>query len=101
MMAIRRGRYVRQDSHLWRALHAGVLTSSTLNGALGIYEPAAVTRLGLPRHFASHGPLLAAYANLQAGPFVPPPPSPPVSLADARLRNECVFPSGDANPLKR
>ncbi|CAL5218524.1 g212 [Coccomyxa viridis] len=65
-------RYVRQESPLWSALHNGVLTSSTLNGALGFYEPGAVQRLGLPKHFVRHGALLAAYSNLLQPEYVPP-----------------------------
>ncbi len=65
-------RYVRQESPLWSALHNGVLTSSTLNGALGFYEPGAVHRLGLPKHFVRHGALLAAYSNLLQPEYVPP-----------------------------
>ncbi len=83
-----RRRYVRQDSPLWRALHAGVLTSSTLSGALGFYEPAGIARLGLPRHFVSHGPLLAAWRNLRVPQFVPPQPSLAVSLSEAVRLNE-------------
>lgn len=85
-LLMHRRRYVRQDSPLWRALHAGVLTSSTLSGALGFYEPAGVAQLGLPRHMQSRGPLLAAYQNLRAPPHAPP--APPVSLAEAFRRNE-------------
>lgn len=65
-------RYVRQESPLWSALHNGVLTSSTLNGALGFYEPGAAQRLGLPIHFIRHGAVLAAYSNLMLPEFVPP-----------------------------
>ena len=57
-------RYVRQDSPLWRALHAGILTSGTLNGALGFHEPTAIARLGLPKHFGTHGPLPAKHLYL-------------------------------------
>lgn len=65
-------RFVRQESPLWAALHNGVLTSGTLNGALGFYEPGAVQRLGLPKHFARHGALQAAYSNLLQPEYVPP-----------------------------
>ena len=65
-------RYVRQESPLWGALHNGVLTSSTLNGALGLYEPGAVQRLGLPKHYARHGALMAAYSNLLEPEYSPP-----------------------------
>ena len=75
---------------MWRALHAGVLTSSTLNGALGVHEPSAVAQLGLPKHFVSHGKLLAAAANLCQPQHVPPPPVPLPSLADAHQLNRCA-----------
>ena len=65
-------RYVRQESPLWSALHNGVLTSSTLNGALGFYEPGAVQQLGLPKHYARHGALMAAYSNLLEPEFTLP-----------------------------
>ena len=65
-------RYVRQESPLWSALHNGVLTSSTLNGALGFYEPGAVQRLGLPKHFVRHSALLAAYSNLLQPEYIFP-----------------------------
>lgn len=84
-------RYVRQDSPLWRALHAGVLTSSTLNGALGLYEPAAVARLGLPKHFVSHRSLAAAVANLQQPQHEPPPPAHHHSPAEADRLNRCAL----------
>jgi hypothetical protein len=80
-------RYVRQDSPLWRALHAGVLTSSTLNGALGVHEPSAIAQLGLPKHFASHHSLLAAAANLRQPQHTPPAPAQLLSLADANRSN--------------
>ena len=83
-------RYVRQDSPVWRALHAGVLTSSTLNGALGVHEPSAVAQLGLPKHFVSHGKLLAAAANLCQPQHVPPPPAPLPSLTEAHKLNRCA-----------
>lgn len=76
---------------MWRALHAGVLTSSTLNGALGVHEPSAVAQLGLPKHFVSHGKLLAAAANLCQPQHVPPPPVPLPSLAEAHQLNRCAF----------
>jgi hypothetical protein len=75
---------------MWRALHAGVLTSSTLNGALGVHEPSAVAQLGLPKHFVSHGKLLAAAANLCHPQHVPPPPAPLPSLAEAHQLNRCA-----------
>jgi hypothetical protein len=84
-------RYVRQDSSMWRALHAGVLTSSTLNGALGVHELSAVAQLGLPKHFVSHGKLLAAAANLCQPQHVPPPPVPLPNLAAAHQLNKCAF----------
>ena len=65
-------RYVRQESPLWSALHSGVITSSTLNGALGFYEPGAAQKLGLPKHFVRHGALLAAYDNLLQPEYIPP-----------------------------
>jgi hypothetical protein len=43
-------RYVRQEDPLWGRLHAGTLTTGHLAAALGLYEPAAVKRLGLPSY---------------------------------------------------
>lgn len=52
-------RHVRQESALWDALHAGVLTTSCLNGALGFHEPQAakarVRTLSLPPHSLTLG----------------------------------------------
>lgn len=64
-----------------------MLTSSTLNGALGVHEPTAVAQLGLPKHFVSHGSLLAAVANLRQQQHAPPTPAPLPSLAEAHRLN--------------
>ncbi len=66
-------RHVRQDSGLWSALHQGVLTTGTLNAALGLYEPFAAQVLGIPKGFVGHGRLLAAYQNLLLAEYVPAP----------------------------
>lgn len=69
-----------------------MLTSSTLNGALGVHEPAAVAQLGLPKHFVSHGSLLAAAANLRQQQHVHVAPALLPSLAEShRLnRSACI-----------
>ena len=64
-------RLVRQDSPLWDALHRGVLTSGSLNAALGFYEPYAAKQLGIPKSFRGHGHLLAAYQNLLLPEYAP------------------------------
>ena len=55
---------VRQDTALWRMLHQGCLTGGLINAALGLYEPAAARKLGMPSSFVGHQRLLAAYSNL-------------------------------------
>ncbi|KAK9797824.1 hypothetical protein WJX73_003099 [Symbiochloris irregularis] len=65
-------RYVRQDSDLWDALHAGVCTTSCLNGALGFFEPQAAKVLHLPRGYASHSPAMSAYHRLRLPVYTPP-----------------------------
>ena len=65
-------RHVRQDSDLWDDLHAGVCTTGILNAALGVYEPSACRRLGMPASYASHSKLLGAYERLQQRIYVPP-----------------------------
>ena len=65
-------RNVRQESDLWDDLHAGVLTTSCLNGALGFYEPAAARQLHLPRGYASHNAAMSAYHRLRLPIYTPP-----------------------------
>ena len=46
---------MRQDDELWDQLHAGVLTSSTLVGAMALCERAAAKLIpGWPRYLLSH-----------------------------------------------
>ncbi len=63
---------MRQDSALWDDLHRGVLTSGSLNAALGLYEPWAAKQLGIPKSWTGHGRLLAAYQNLLLPEYTPP-----------------------------
>lgn len=56
--------YVRQDDPLWSELHAGVITSRHLLGALGLCEPRAAAELGLSPAMAGHGQALGAWASL-------------------------------------
>jgi hypothetical protein len=72
-------RFVRQSSPLWRAHHAGVLTTGVLSGALGFYEEAAAKQLGLPHGRASHQRLLDAWARLCEAPCAPAVGSTPAS----------------------
>lgn len=92
-------RFVRQDSALWRALHAGVLTSGTLNGALGFNEPTGVARLGLPRNFISHRPLLCAYENLRLPQHRPLRAALPIE--EAAEFNEAAMAAYNSRSLQR
>jgi len=58
-------RWVRQDDPLWDALHAGVLTSRSLLGVLGMCEAESAALLGLHPAMASRGAALSAWASLQ------------------------------------
>ncbi|PRW39169.1 Restriction endonuclease type II-like [Chlorella sorokiniana] len=57
-------RYVRQDDPLWDQLHAGVLTTGLVRGALGLYEKTTAKKLGIPSGRSGHGELLKAYHHL-------------------------------------
>lgn len=81
---------MRQESPLWAALHRGVLTSGTLNAALGFYEPVAARRLGIPKGFVGHGHLLAAYRNLRLPEYVPPPAAESSALPEAAFSRMAV-----------
>uniref|UniRef100_A0A061RGQ2 Uncharacterized protein n=1 Tax=Tetraselmis sp. GSL018 TaxID=582737 RepID=A0A061RGQ2_9CHLO len=48
-------KYVRQDSTLWHALHVDVLTTRHIASALGLHEPKAAKRIGLPSSAVSLG----------------------------------------------
>ncbi|PNW76449.1 hypothetical protein CHLRE_11g467596v5 [Chlamydomonas reinhardtii] len=99
-------RYVRQDSSLWSALHAGRLTTSRLKDALGLRDRTAARIVGGPQaaeegvskayqHLTSNqlytpavaGPGTAAVAG--AGGEGPPPP-PPRDEVEALARNEAA-----------
>ena len=60
----------RQDSDVWAALHSGRLTTSSLPGALGLYEKRSARKLGLPKHYASRSSALKAYHILREPPFI-------------------------------
>lgn len=65
------GRYLRQETPLWSALHQGLLSGSSINAVLGFYEPLAAKRLGIPRGYVGHGKILSACNNLQLPQYVP------------------------------
>ncbi|GIL42520.1 hypothetical protein Vafri_482 [Volvox africanus] len=73
-------RYVRQDTALWSALHAGRLTTSRLKDALGLRDHTAARIVGGPQY--SELGVLKAYTHLLQPPYTPnpPPPPPPVQL---------------------
>eukprot|EP00899_Mesostigma_viride_P022999 jgi/Mesvir1/3884/Mv19836-RA.1 len=64
-------RFVRQDTHMWDALHQGRLTCSKLAASLGFYEPMASKALRLPKSWVSHAPLVSAYYHLLDPLLVP------------------------------
>lgn len=65
------GRYLRQETPLWSALHQGLLSGSSINAVLGFYEPLAAKRLGIPSGYVGHGKLLSACKNLQLPQYFP------------------------------
>ena len=65
------GRYLRQETPLWSALHQGLLSGSSINAVLGFYEPLAAKRLGIPSGYVGHGKVLSACKNLQLPLYVP------------------------------
>ena len=88
------GRDVRQDTDLWDDLHAGVCTTGILNAALGLYEPSACRRLGMPSSYASHYKLLGAYERLHQSVYVPPlrvPAQRGSELSHAQAGMHCSF----------
>jgi len=73
--------HVRQDDPLWSELHAGVLTSRNVMGALGFCEARAARQLGLQPGMASGRKAESAFWALQE-----PPPAgcgPPSDPTDA------------------
>jgi uncharacterized membrane protein YgcG len=88
--------FVRQDSALWAAAHAGRLTGGALLGALGCREPAHARRLGLPRAAASRAHAAAAAARLREAPFQPPPAHAAADAADAADADAESVASADA-----
>ena len=87
-------RDVRQDTDLWDDLHSGVCTTGILNAALGLYEPSACRRLGMPSSYASHYKLLGAYERLHQSVYVPPlrvPAQRGSELSHAQAGMHCSF----------
>ncbi|GIL82547.1 hypothetical protein Vretifemale_11369 [Volvox reticuliferus] len=70
--------YVRQDTALWSALHAGRLTTSRLKDALGLRDRTAARIVGGPQ-YPELG-VLKAYTHLLQPPYTPSPPPPPTPL---------------------
>ncbi|GLI70675.1 hypothetical protein VaNZ11_015615 [Volvox africanus] len=62
-------RYVRQDTALWSALHAGRLTTSHLKDALGLRDHTAARIVGGPQY--SELGVLKAYTHLLQPPYTP------------------------------
>jgi len=61
-------RQFRQGSKEWCLLHDGRLTTSRMAPILGIYEPAAASKLGVPRSLSGHHKVMEAYFHLTRPP---------------------------------
>jgi len=57
-------RKFRQGSKEWSLLHDGRLTTSRMAPILGIYEPTAQSKLGVPRSLSGHHKAMDAYLHL-------------------------------------
>eukprot|EP00277_Geminigera_cryophila_P008800 CAMPEP_0179409726 /NCGR_PEP_ID=MMETSP0799-20121207/2870_1 /TAXON_ID=46947 /ORGANISM="Geminigera cryophila, Strain CCMP2564" /LENGTH=117 /DNA_ID=CAMNT_0021181453 /DNA_START=140 /DNA_END=489 /DNA_ORIENTATION=+ len=57
-------RKFRQGSKEWGLLHDGRLTTSRMGPMLGIYEPTAQSKLGVPRSLSGHHKAMDAYQHL-------------------------------------
>lgn len=59
----------RQSSVQWDMMHVGRLTTSRAAGCLGVLEPAAARRLGVPKGLSGHHKAKDAYYHLRQTPL--------------------------------
>jgi hypothetical protein len=78
----------RQSSRQWRVMHEGRLTTSIAAGALGILEPVAAGKLGIPMSLSGNSKARHAFFHLQSSPSFMSLEAARVQLVDSNHDNK-------------
>lgn len=78
----------RQSSRQWRVMHEGRLTTSRAAAAMGILEPVAAAKLGIPKSLSGNSKAGHAFFHLQSSPSFMSLEAAQVQLIDSNHDNK-------------